>query len=142
MNTQRDSTAAISYLVSPGAVMATPLPFSTATQVGELIFVSGQAAVDENGAIVSGTFEEEFRLSIENLKRVLEAAGSDLAHVVQVRSYVRDATNVPLYNQLYREYFPQPFPARTTLIGCLPETLHFEIECIAVVRSNQKAKTI
>ena len=115
-----------------------PLPFSPATQVGDLIFVSGQAAVDENGAIVSGTFEEEFRLSVENLKRVLEAAGSDLAHVVQVRSYVRDAANVPLYNQLYREYFPQPFPARTTLTGCLPEILHFEIECVAVPCSSEK----
>jgi len=42
-------------------------------------------------------------------------AGSDLAHVVQVRSYVRDAEEVALYNQLYREYFSEPFPARTTI---------------------------
>lgn len=124
----------ISYPVPVGTTIGTPLPFSLATQVGDLIFISGQASVDENGAIVSSTFEAEFRLSLENLKRVLEAAGSDLAHVVQVRSYIRDAANLPLYNQLYREYFQSPFPARTTLTGCLPESLHFEIECIAVTR--------
>lgn len=132
MNHHNNSNAAILYPVPPGAVMPTPLPFSPATQVGDLIFISGQASVNENGAIVSGTFEEEFRRTLENLKCVLAAAGSDVAHVVQVRSYVRDAANVPLYNRLYREYFQEPFPARTTLTGCLPETLHFEIECVAI----------
>jgi 2-iminobutanoate/2-iminopropanoate deaminase len=124
----------IKYPVQPGdnGLPATPLPFSLATQVGNLIFVSGQASVDENGAIVSGTFEEEFRRSLENLKKVLEAAGSSLDKVVQVRSYVRDPQNVRLYNELYREYFKEPLPARTTLTHCLPEVLHFEIECIAV----------
>jgi 2-iminobutanoate/2-iminopropanoate deaminase len=125
----------IKYPVQPGdlGLPATPLPFSLVTQVGDLIFVSGQASVDENGAIVSGTFEEEFRRSLENLRKVLEAAGSGLDKVVQVRSYVRDPQNVKLYNELYREYFKEPLPARTTLTHCLPEVLHFEIECIAVV---------
>lgn len=124
----------IQYPVTPTAAgwADVPLPFSLATQVGELIFVSGQASTDENGQIVPGTFEEEFRRTMENLRRLLHAAGSDFDKVVQVRSYVRDAANVKLYNELYREYFPQPQPARTTLTNCLPEALHFEIECIAV----------
>lgn len=112
---------------------AGPRPYSPATKVGNLLFVSGQASVDPSGAIVSDTFENEFRRSVENLRRILQLAGTDLDRVVQVRSYVRDPGNVPLYNQLYREYFPEPFPARTTLTNCLPETLHFEIECIAFV---------
>ena len=114
----------------------TPLPFSVATRFGDLLFVSGQASVDENGTIISGTFEEELRCSMEWMRRILEAAGTDFSRVVQVRAYVRDPANVPLYNQLYREYFSQPLPARTTLTGCLPETLHFEIDCIAVVPST------
>jgi 2-iminobutanoate/2-iminopropanoate deaminase len=128
----------ITYPVQPGdlGLPATPLPFSLATQVGELLFVSGQASVDDTGAIVSGTFEEEFRRSLENLKRILEAAGSGLDRVVQVRSYIRDPANGPLYNRLYREYFPEPLPARTTLTNCLPETLHFEIECVALVAAK------
>ena len=128
----------ISYPVSPqdAGMNDIPLPFSLATQVGNLIFVSGQASVDENGKIVAGTFEEEFRASMENLRRILKAAGSDLDKIVKVTSYIRDASHVALYNQLYREYFQEPYPARTTITNCLPETLHFEIDCIAVADSS------
>ncbi len=110
------------------------LPFSPCVQVGELLFVSGQASVDEKGQIVGDSFEGEFRRSVENLRKVLESAGSDLQHVVQTRNYVRDAVDVPLFNQLYREYFSAPFPARTTITNCLPPTLRFEIEAVAVKR--------
>lgn len=110
------------------------LPFSPAVRVGDLIFVSGQASVDEKGAIIQDTFEGEVRRSMENLKKIVEAAGSDLQHVVQTRNYVRDPANVARYNELYREYFSAPFPARTTITHCLPEILHYEIECIAVVK--------
>ena len=115
------------------------LPFSPAVVVGDLIFVSGQASVDEKGNIVSDTFEGEFRRSVKNLRRVLEAAGSDLAHVVQTRNYVRDAEEIPLFNKLYREYFSEPFPARTTITNCLPATLRYEIEAVAVRHSTQPA---
>ncbi|MBW7896269.1 MAG: RidA family protein [Opitutaceae bacterium] len=108
------------------------LPFSPAVRVGDLIFVSGQASVDKTGKIISASFEEEFRRSVENLRQVLESAGSDLAHVVQTRNYIRDSANTPRFNELYREYFSEPFPARTTITGCLPPSLHYEIDCVAV----------
>jgi len=135
------SSNAISYPVSPADVgaVALPLPFSLATQVGNLVFVSGQASVDKAGAIVSGTFEEEFRRTMENLGAILKAAGSSFSQVVQVRSYVRDSANLGQYNALYREYFTEPFPARTTLTNCLPPTLHFEIEVIALVPDSEPA---
>ena len=110
------------------------LPFSPAVKVGDVIYISGQASVDAKGKIVPDTFEGEFRRSIENVRRVLEAAGSDLAHVVQTRNYVRDTEDLPLYNQLYREYFSDPFPARTTIVNCLPPSLRYEIEAVAVKR--------
>lgn len=122
-------------LVSHPQLPDTPtshLPFSPCVVVGELIFVSGQASVDGEGNIISDSFEGEFRRSIENVSKVLEAAGSDLAHVVQTRNYVRDADDLPLYNQLYREYFPAPSPARTTITNCLPPTLRYEVEVVAV----------
>jgi 2-iminobutanoate/2-iminopropanoate deaminase len=112
------------------------LPFSPSVCVGDLIFISGQASVDASGKIVSDTFEGEFRRSIENVVKVLEAAGSDLAHVVQTRNYVRDAEDLPLYNQLYREYFREPFPTRTTITNCLPPSLRYEIEVVAVRRKS------
>ena len=109
-------------------------PFSPAVKVGDLIFVSGQASVDLAGNIVPDTFEGEFRRSMENLKKVVEDSGSDMKHVIQTRNYVRDPANIPLYNKLYRDYFSEPFPARTTIVLCL-QGLHFEVECIAVPKS-------
>jgi 2-iminobutanoate/2-iminopropanoate deaminase len=114
------------------------LPFSPAVKVGGLIYVSGQASVDPKGAIVPDTFEGEFRRSVENLRRVLESAGSGLAQVIQTRNYVRDPANVGRFNELYREYFSAPFPVRTTITSCLPPTLHYEIECVAVERDPQR----
>jgi 2-iminobutanoate/2-iminopropanoate deaminase len=124
----------IDYPKAEGA-LPPPKPYSTAVRWGDLVFISGQASVDAEGTIVPDTFEGEFRRSVENLRAALESAGSDLKHVVQVRSYVRDPENVPLYNELYREYFTEPYPARTTITNCLPETLHFEIECIGIRRA-------
>jgi len=111
------------------------LPFSPAVRVGDLIFVSGQASVDATGKIVADTFEGEFRRSVENLRKVLETAGSDLQHVIQTRNYIRDPANVARYNELYREYFSAPFPTRTTITHCLPPALHYEIECVAVAKA-------
>src|SRR4051812_14200466 len=110
------------------------LPFSPAVVTGNLVFVSGQASVDAKGQIVSDTFEGEFRRSLENLIKILTVSGSDLQHVVQTRNYVRDTADLPLYNQLYREYFKAPFPARTTITNCLPPSLKYEIECVAVLK--------
>ena len=115
----------------PAGVSSSPLPFSPATKVGNLIFVSGQASTNERGEIVSDAFENEFRRTMENLRRILRACGSDLDKVAQVRSYVKDAADLPLYNKLYRDYFKPPFPARTTITNCLGKVL-FEIDVIAV----------
>jgi 2-iminobutanoate/2-iminopropanoate deaminase len=112
------------------------LPFSPVTAYGDLLFVSGQASVDATGKLVPGDFESEFRRSLENLRKILEDSGSDLSLVLQTRNYVRDPDHVGLFNQLYREYFKAPYPARTTITHCLPVALHYEIECIAVRRSR------
>ena len=125
-------SADVSYPRNPDTPVST-LPFSPAVRVGDLVFVSGQASVDATGTIVRDTFEGEVRRSIENLRKVLAAAGCELKHVVQTRNYVRDPANVAKFNELYREYFSAPYPARTTITHCLPEILHYEIECVAVV---------
>jgi 2-iminobutanoate/2-iminopropanoate deaminase len=112
--------------------MSGELPLSMSRSAGDLVFVSGQASVDEDGQIVQGTFEEEMRRSIDNVRSVLESQGLALSDVIRVTSYVRDPDNRARYNEIYREYFSEPFPARTTLTNCLPEELHFEIDVIAV----------
>ena len=122
---------AVSYPLLSGTPVS-HLPFSPAVVVGNLVFVSGQASVDETGAIVTDTFEGEFRRSIDNVRRVLAAAGCDLSHVVQTRNYVRDNDDLPLYNRLYAETFAKPYPARTTIVNCLGPQLRYEIEVVAV----------
>jgi 2-iminobutanoate/2-iminopropanoate deaminase len=109
-----------------------PLPFSPAVVSGGFVFVSGQASVDERGAIVGGTFADEMRRSVENLGKVLAAAGCAFDDVVQVRAYVHDPADLPEYNRLYRDLFVAPLPARTTLTGCLGP-IKFELEAVARV---------
>ncbi len=109
------------------------LPFSPGVIAGGLLFVSGQASVDAQGNIVPDTFEGEFRRALDNVTKILHAAGSELSDVVQTRNYVRDPQDLAAFNQLYREYFRAPFPARTTIVNCLPESLRYEIEVVATV---------
>lgn len=115
------------------------LPYSPAVRVGQWVFVSGQASVDQEGRIVRGSFTEEFNRSMENLRRVLAAAGATLADVVQVRAYVAEQQDLGEYNQLYRQWFPSDFPARTTLIGCLGDALSFEIDAVAFIPGESSA---
>ena len=94
--------------------------------------MSGQGSTDETGKIVADTFEGEFHRTLQNLQRILKAAGSDLNKILQVKAYLREASRWDEYNVLYKQYFSEPFPARTTLTGCLPDSIQFEIDCIAV----------
>jgi 2-iminobutanoate/2-iminopropanoate deaminase len=112
-----------------------PLPFSPAIRSGDLVFVSGQASVDESGVIVNETFAEEMRRSMRNLERVLAAAGCGFEDVVQVRAYVHDPSDLGEYNELYREFFSPPLPARTTLTNCLGP-VKFEIDAVARLRNR------
>lgn len=118
-------------VISGEGVPQSALPFSPALKVNNLVFVSGQASVDEKGNIVEDDFEGEVRRSFENARKILAAAGLDFSHVVQVRNYVARQEDLITFNQLYKEYFQSPFPARTTLIGCLGTLLKFEVDLIA-----------
>jgi 2-iminobutanoate/2-iminopropanoate deaminase len=114
----------------------TQLPFSHAIQAGDFVFISGQASVDEKGAIVQGSFEDECHRSFENLGRVLQAVGLDFSDIVQVRNYVGKQEFLASFNSIYRHYFTEPYPARTTIVGCLGDLLKFEVD--AVVYTGKK----
>jgi 2-iminobutanoate/2-iminopropanoate deaminase len=113
------------------------LPFSPGARAGDLVFVSGQASVDETGAIVSDTFRGEMERSIRNLQGVLAGAGLALNDVVRVNAYVADPDDLAEYNSLYADFFAEPRPARTTLTGCLVG-IKFEIDAIAVARGQSE----
>ena len=112
--------------------IASHLPFSAAVEANGFVFLSGQASVDAQGNIVPGSFEEQMRRALQNVTDILRSAGLGLENVVRVTSYVQDPSDVLRFNQLYREYFMAPYPARTTITSCLPAAIKFEIDVIAV----------
>ena len=120
----------IKAIGGPG-IFESPLPFSPAIRAGDFLFVSGMASSDENGCIISDTFENEARRTYDNIARILKVAGLDFSRVVQVRCYLADKVDWDMHNQIYRQYFSEPFPARTTLIGCLGDLVKYEVDLIA-----------
>lgn len=105
--------------------------FSRSVRAGEFVFVSGQASVDGNGMVVPGTFAEEMRRSVANVRDILAEYHLDLSDVVKVNAYLQDAADLSEYNVLYRSFFSAPLPARTTITNCLTEAIKFEIDVIA-----------
>jgi len=117
-------------IISEGA--KSNLPFSPAIKAGDFVYVSGQASVDrETGAIIAGTFEEEVRRSIDNVKIILESSGLTLDNVINVKAYVDEEENLKLYNSIYAEYFNLPSPTRSTIVNALPSFIKFELDCVA-----------
>ncbi|HWI94180.1 MAG TPA: RidA family protein [Flavisolibacter sp.] len=112
-------------------IPSSSLPFSPAVEAGGFVFVSGQASVDKNGKIINESFEHECRRSFENVRSILSAAGLNFSDVVQVRNYVASQEDLKRFNEIYKEYFNEPYPARTTLIGCLGNLLKFEVDVVA-----------
>ncbi len=112
-----------------------PFHLAQGYTVGELLFISGQAAIDENGQIVGvGNFDAQAEQVFANLERVLRAGGSGLANVIKVTIFLRDMSNFPKIVELRARYFTPPYPADTIVeISSLysPEAL-LEIEAIAV----------
>lgn len=128
----------IQPILGPG-VIANPLPFSPAIRAGDFLFMSGMASADEDGNLVPDTFENEARRIYRNVARILEAAGLDFSRVVQVRCYLSNKADWDAHNRIYREFFSEPFPARTTLIGCLGDLVKYEVDLIAYAGDRSEA---
>lgn len=113
----------------------TKAPLSQAIVFGNIVFCSGQGPLDpETHKIATDDFEEQARLTLQNMLRVVEAAGSSRERILKCNCYVRDIENFPKFNAVYREFFegvPQ-FPARTTVQASPPrEGVLVEVECVA-----------
>lgn len=109
-------------------------PYNQAVRSGHLLFTSGQIPIDpKTGALVEGGIREQTIQVIENLKRVIEAAGSTLDKVLKTTVYLTDMADFPEVNTLYAEYFPEDTaPARSTVqVGALPKGARVEIDAVA-----------
>jgi reactive intermediate/imine deaminase len=106
-----------------------------AYRVGNLIFVSGQAATTPEGEVVPGGFDAQADAVFDNLRRVLEAGGSSLEKIIKVNIYLTEMANFPKIIELRRRYFTAPYPADTIVeVGALAlPGLMIEIEAVALV---------
>lgn len=112
-------------------------PYSHAMQFGDLIFCSGQGAIQpDTGELFLGSIAEQTRITLSNLASVLEAANSDLNHVLKTTVYLTDLTTFSEMNEVYAEFFHEPFPARATVeVKGIFGGLGIEIDLIAVKKS-------
>ncbi|WP_432372216.1 RidA family protein [Staphylococcus chromogenes] len=110
-------------------------PYSHASVVNGLVYTSGQIPLNLEGNIVSDDVETQTKQVFENLKAVLEAAGSDLEHVVKVLVFLSDMENFQRVNEVYGTYFTSHKPARSAVeVARLPKDVKIEIEVIAEVK--------
>lgn len=110
-------------------------PYSQAVQIENMVFTAGQIGLNPaTMEIVEGGIEAQSRQVLTNLKAVLEAADSGLNYVVKTTVFLSDMANFAAMNAIYAEFFPENFPARSTVAAAgLPKGALVEIEAIALL---------
>ena len=109
-------------------------PYSQAIEAGGMVFASGQVPIDPaTDQFVEGGIKEQTRQSLTNAQNILREAGTHLHHVVKTTVFLSDMDNFAAMNEVYAEFFQQPYPARSAVaVKTLPKGALVEIECIAV----------
>lgn len=108
-------------------------PYSPAVRAGDFIYVSGQTPRDPTtGELVGGDVAAQARQTLDNVRRVLAAAGAAMSDVVSVTIYLEDMDEWATMNGVYADYFTAPFPSRTTVGASLRDIL-IEINAIAYI---------
>lgn len=109
-------------------------PYSQAVQEGGTIYGSGQLPINPaTGEFAGADIRAQARQSLENIKAILAAAGTDMAHVVKTTVLLQDMADFAAMNEVYAEYFSEPYPARAAFqVAKLPKDALVEIEAVAV----------
>jgi 2-iminobutanoate/2-iminopropanoate deaminase len=109
-------------------------PYSQAIQAANMLFISGQIAIDPSSGNIDKTdIQAETTQVMKNLEKILDAAGLNFGHVVKCSIFLKDMNNFPKVNEVYGQYFQQQPPARETVeVSRLPKDVNVEISCIAV----------
>lgn len=109
-------------------------PYSQAIEANGMLFCSGQIPiVPATGALVEGGIQEQTRQVFHNISQVLAAVGTDMSHVVKTTVFLSDMAHFAAMNEVYAEFFGQPFPARSAVaVKELPKGAMVEIEVLAV----------
>ena len=109
-------------------------PYSQAIQAGNMLFVSGQIAIQKSsGKFIVNSIEEETMQVMANIRDILTSAGMDFTNVVKSSIFMKDMNNFPKINEVYGRYFKENPPARESIeVSRLPKDVNVEISCIAV----------
>lgn len=109
-------------------------PYSQAVMAGNILFVSGQIAINRSsGNLVTGNIEDETTQVMTNIGEVLKAAGLAFNDVVKCTIFLTNMGDFPRVNEVYGQYFKEAPPARETVeVSRLPKDVNVEISCIAV----------
>ncbi len=109
------------------------LPFSDGILAGNTLYVAGQEGTDEQGKLVVGGITAETKTALDNIQRVIKAAGFDLKDIVSVTVYLADIHEFGDMNKVYRDFMPDPKPARATIQAAgLVNSARIEVSAIAV----------
>ena len=102
---------------------------------GPMVFISGQAAVDPatGKPQFDDGFEEQAKLTFDNVTTLLEAAGTSWEYAVKVGVFLADLGNFAKMNEIYKTYVTEPYPARTTIQAVLPAQMAIEVDCVALI---------
>ena len=108
-------------------------PYSQAIEANGLVITSGQLPIDPaTGEFAPGGIKEQTRQSLTNAKAILEEAGISMANVMKTTVFLSDMNNFAAMNEVYAEFFSEPFPARSAIaVKTLPKNALVEVECIA-----------
>jgi reactive intermediate/imine deaminase len=128
-----ETPAAIEFLNS-GKVTPTTLPFSEAVRVDDTLYLSGQIGIKPGTLeLAPGGIREQSRQTLENIKTTLETHGYALRDVVKCTVMLADIAEWATFNEVYKDFFAPPFPARSALgANGLALGARVEVECIAV----------
>jgi reactive intermediate/imine deaminase len=127
------------HVIVPEGILQPIAPYSWATRAGNLIFVSGQASLAQDGSIVGpGDIRKQTEQTLENIRAILDAAGATFDDVVRTTVYITDIAEYAGMNEIYRTYFPDLPPARATLVtGLVMDGLLVEIDAIAAIEPDE-----
>jgi 2-iminobutanoate/2-iminopropanoate deaminase len=117
--------------LQPDGVARPDFPFSPVVVSGDLVYTAGQVATDASGRIVSDEIEAQCRRVLDNVRACLHAAGCELSDVIKVNAFLTDLDNFAVFNAVYRDYFAEPYPARTTVGAALAADFLVEVEVVA-----------
>ena len=110
-------------------------PYSQSVITDRFVFTSGQLPLDPTtGEIVPGGVELQAARALENIKAILESAGSGMEKIVKTTIYIKNMMDFPEVNKVYAGFFSEPFPARSTVgVADLPRGALIEIEAVAII---------